>query len=197
LLFVGLTGGIGAGKSEAAAACERLGAAVLSSDRVVHDLLEEVAVRDQLVERWGPRVAPGGVVDRAAVAELVFERPQELGWLEGVIFPRVGERIAAWRAGLERRGDAPEVAVVEVPLLFEAGIESAFDATVAVVAEEATRNRRAGGRDHRGLAGRMARQLTQDEKARRADFVVRNDGSLEDLERAMGNILETLRRAGS
>jgi dephospho-CoA kinase len=194
VLFVGLTGGIGSGKSEAAAACRRLGAAVLSTDEVVRELLKEDEVRDRLVERWGDGVLSDGRLDRDAIAEVVFERPEELAWLEGVLFPRVGLRVAAWRQSLERADDPPEVAVVEVPLLFEAGIEDAFDATVAVVAKEETRVRRAQERDHRGLAGRTARQLSQDEKARRADFVVRNDGTLEDLERSMREVIETLGR---
>jgi dephospho-CoA kinase len=192
LRFVGLTGGIGSGKSEAAAAARRLGAAVLSSDEVIHDLLAEPEVRKLLVERWGRRVLAGDEIDRAAVADVVFGAPEELTWLEGVLFPRVGERMAAWRAELERSEDPPPVAVVEVPLLFEAGIEAGFDATVAVVTEEEVRRERAGGRDHRGLEGRTARQLSQEEKARRADFVVRNDGTIEDLERAMGDVLDAL-----
>jgi dephospho-CoA kinase len=194
VLLVGLTGGIGSGKSEAIAACERLGAAVLSSDAVVHELLQEDEVRDLLVERWGDRVVSDGRLGRDAIAEVVFERPEELTWLEGVLFPRVGQRMAAWRERLERADDGPDVAVVEVPLLFEAGIADAFDATVAVVADEETRRRRAGDRGHRGLAGRTARQLSQEEKAQRADFVVRNDGTLEELEQSMREVLETLKR---
>jgi dephospho-CoA kinase len=133
------------------------------------------------------------VVDREAVAEIVFDQPEELAWLEGVLFPRVGERIAAWRSALERSDDRPDVAVVEVPLLFEAGIEQAFDATVAVVAGEDARSRRAEQRGHRGMGGRLERQLSEEEKSRRADHVVRNDGSIADLERSIRALLETLR----
>lgn len=192
MLFVGLTGGIGSGKSEALAACKRLGAAVLSSDDVVHELLSTNGVRELLAERWGGRVVAGNRIDRDAIAGIVFEQPQELEWLEGVLFPRVGERIAAWRAALERSEDEPRVAVVEVPLLFEAGIEDAFDATVAVVAGEENVRRRTGERSHRNVGGRLARQLSQDEKAARADYVIRNDGTLDQLEAATREVLEKL-----
>jgi dephospho-CoA kinase len=193
LLFVGLTGGIGSGKSEALAACERLGAAVLSSDQVVHELLSTDEVRELLAARWGSKVAANDGVSREAVAEIVFERPEELAWLESVLFPRVGERMAAWRAELERQAERTEVGVVEVPLLFEAGVEAAFDATVAVISEEGLRQERAATRDHRALGGRQARQLSQDEKASRADYVVRNDGTLAELEQAMKKVLDEIR----
>jgi dephospho-CoA kinase len=188
VIFVGLTGGIGSGKSEALAAFERLGVPTLSTDAVVHELLGTDEVRELLHERWGDRVLADGEVDRAAVAAIVFERPEELAWLEGTIFPRVGERMAAWRAQLE--GD---VGVVEVPLLFEAGIEGAFDAVVAVVADEALREERAADRGHEGLEGRSGRQLSQQEKADRADHVLRNDGTILDLEAAVGEVLAALR----
>lgn len=190
MLFVGLTGGIGSGKSEALAALGRLGVPTLSSDAVVHELLGTDEVRRLLHERWGDRVLADREVDRAAVATIVFERPEELSWLEGTLFPRVGERMMAWRAGLEAGHD---VAVVEVPLLFEAGIEAAFDVTVAIVADEGVRAERAAGRGHEGLEGRGSRQLSQEEKARRADYVIRNDGTIPDLEAAVREVLAELR----
>jgi dephospho-CoA kinase len=190
MLFVGLTGGIGSGKSEALAAFTRLGVPTLSTDAVVHDLLVAPDVRDLLHGRWGDRVLADGEVDRAAVATIVFDRPEELAWLESTLFPRVGERMVAWRTGLEGQHD---VAVVEVPLLFEAGIEGAFDATVAVLADEALREERAGARGHEGVEGRTGRQLSQDEKAERADHVIRNDGTISDLEAAVAAVLAELR----
>jgi dephospho-CoA kinase len=196
LLFVGLTGGIGSGKSEALAAFERLGAAVLSSDAVVHDLLGSEEVRDLVAGRWGEQVLADGNVDREAVAQIVFGKPDELSWLEGVLFPRVGVRIAEWRTGLERASDGPQIAVVEIPLLFEAGIEGGFDTTVAVVAGEEERRRRAEERGHLGIEGRTSRQLSEEEKASRADHVVRNDGTLADLERVIGDLLKQLRAEG-
>src|SRR5437870_8133457 len=95
--FVGLTGGLGAGKSTALAALERLGAATLSTDQVVHDLYaHDDGVRAAVVERWGADVAPGGHVDRAAIATKVFADPAERAWLEQLLWPRVGAAVKAW-----------------------------------------------------------------------------------------------------
>src|SRR6185503_6006479 len=99
-LTIGLTGGIAAGKSEALAAFSRLGAATLSSDAVVHELLDSEPLRGRLVERWGPEVAPDDVVDRAKVGQIVFADPDQLTWLEQQVHPLVGERIGAWLTGL-------------------------------------------------------------------------------------------------
>jgi dephospho-CoA kinase len=189
--FVGLTGGIGAGKSEALAAFARLGAATLSTDQVTHELLADPEVRDALIERWGEGVAPDGEVDRGRVAEIVFADSGELAWLESQLHPRVGAHVLGWREQLE---PGTEVAVVEVPLLFEAAMENAFDATVAVVADDRVRERRLRERGQAGLAGREDRQLDQAEKSNRADHVLRNDGTLEELERAAATVLEELGR---
>jgi dephospho-CoA kinase len=189
MLTIGLTGGIAAGKSEALAAFERLGAATISSDAVVHELLDSEPLLGRLRERWGEEVAPGGKVDRNRIGEIVFADPEELTWLETQIHPLVGERIGAWLAALPQ---GTEVAVVEVPLLFEAGMEGAFDTTVAVVAAEAVRRERAEARGHALLGEREARQLEQGEKAARAAHTIRNDGTVEDLERALSALIDTL-----
>jgi dephospho-CoA kinase len=190
-LKIGLTGGIAAGKSEALKAFARLGAATLSSDAVVHELLESEPLRKRLAERWGPEVIASGGVDRAKIGEIVFAQPEELSWLEEQIHPLVQEQTAGWLLALPA---ATEVAVVEVPLLFEAGSDKAFDATVAVVTADEVRRERAAARGHALVDEREARQLTQPEKAERADHVIENDGSVEDLERALSALLEKLRR---
>lgn len=189
-LKIGLTGGIAAGKSEALAAFGRLGAATLSSDAVVHELLESESLRASLVERWGEEVAPDGVIDRTRIGEIVFADPEELAWLESQIHPLVAERMVAWLTELPPE---TELAVVEVPLLFEGGREAVFDATVAVVAAEELRRARAEARGHALVDEREARQLSQAEKAERADHVVANDGSVEDLERALSALIDKLR----
>ncbi len=189
-LTIGLTGGIAAGKSEALAAFARLGAATLSSDAVVHQLLESEPLQGRLVERWGERVAPGGKIDRGAIGSIVFADPEELTWLERQVHPLVGEKTAAWLQALPA---ATEVAVVEVPLLFEVGRDEIFDTTVAVVTGDEVRRTRAEARGHALVDEREARQLSQEEKATRAEHVVRNDGTVEDLERSLSALLDKLR----
>ena len=191
--FVGLTGGIGAGKSEALAVFKRRGVPVLSTDEVAHGILDDDQVREALVERWGEEIAPGGSVDRDRVGEIVFADRDELAWLESVTHPRVGAKVLEWRQSL---GPEVEIAVVEVPLLFEAAMEGAFDATLAVVAGDEIRDTRLRERGQAGLAGREDRQLDQAEKERRADHVIRNDGSLEELDREVNNLIDQLRQGG-
>lgn len=190
-LKIGLTGGIAAGKSEALKAFARLGAATLSSDAVVHELLEGEPLRGLLAERWGPEVVADGVLDRAKIGAIVFADPEQLSWLEEQIHPLVRQRTGEWLLSLPAE---TEVAVVEVPLLFEAGNDEVFDTTVAVVAADEVRRERAAARGHALVDEREARQLTQTEKAERAGHVVENDASVEDLERALSALLAKLRR---
>ena len=190
-LTIGLTGGIAAGKSTALMAFERLGAATMSSDAVVHELLDSEPLLGRLRERWGEDVAPSGTVDRARVGEIVFADPDELGWLEAQVHPLVGERIGAWLTSLPVE---TEIAVVEVPLLFESGMEGAFDTNVAVVTSDDVRRRRAEARGHALVDEREARQLDQAEKAERAAHVIENDGSVDELERALATLVEKLNR---
>jgi dephospho-CoA kinase len=159
----------------------------------VHELYASAEVRDLVVARWGAGVAPGGVVDRAAVAARAFEAADERAWLESVLWPLVGARTAAWREQVLAQDPPPPAAVNEVPLLFEAGLEAAFDATIVVVAPEQLRAERAGERGHAAIAQRTSRQLSQQEKASRATYVVENDGSVEDLERKLSEVLAKLR----
>ncbi|HWI72633.1 MAG TPA: dephospho-CoA kinase [Baekduia sp.] len=191
--FVGLTGGLGSGKSTALAALARLGAATISTDAVVHELYGSDEVRSAVVERWGPEVVgPDGVVDRGAIARRVFADPAEREWLEGLLWPLVGQRVWSFRTGQEAADPAPKAAVVETPLLFEAGMHQMYDATIAVVADEDIRRARAAARGHEAVDERAARQLSQDEKAQRATFVVHNDGTEADLEAALSSVLAKL-----
>ena len=187
--LIGLTGGIAAGKSEALRILADLGAETVSTDGLVHELLGTAAVRDALVDRWGPEVAPGGEIDRAAVAAVVFERRDELRWLEVLLHPLVRDRVREWAGGLP---EGTAVAVVEVPLLFEGDMAPTFDATVTVVAADEQRMARAAARGHGSLEARDGRQLSQEEKAAKATYVVENHGSVADLEAELARLYPAL-----
>ena len=188
---VAVTGGIGAGKSEALAAFGRRGAETVSADELVHTLYRDDAdVRAALLERWGERVFRGPDVDRAAIAQIVFADPDELSWLEALLHPKVVEAQARWLGELAGRDDPPAVAVAEIPLLYETGGEQRFDAVVVVTAPEEVRASRA----RVPLADRSRRLLPDDEKARRADFVYVNDGGLEELDAFVADVLARVER---
>jgi dephospho-CoA kinase len=136
-------------------------------------------------------VAPAGApTDRGRIGGIVFADPEQLTWLESKLHPAVGAATAAFVAGLP---EDTEFAVVEVPLLFEGGREKVFDTTVSIVAAEDVRRERAAARGHALVDAREARQLTQEEKAERAEHVVVNDGSVADLEVALSALLAKLR----
>jgi dephospho-CoA kinase len=190
--FVGLTGGLGAGKSEALRTLGEQGAATLSTDALVHELLETDELRDIVVARLGEAVATNGALDRSLIAERVFGDDEAREWLEGELWPRVGRRVSEWKEEVDALEPPPRAAVVEVPLLFESGMEGVFDATIAVIADEAVRAERAGARGHASVDERGGRQLPQEEKAQKADYTVRNDGTLEELRETLSRVLARL-----
>jgi dephospho-CoA kinase len=183
-LAVALTGGIAAGKSEALRAFAGHGAAVISTDDVVHRLYrEDEGLQAALRDRWGDRVFGEGEVKRSEIGRIVFTDRDELAWLECELHPRVRAATDAWLA--EQTAD---VAVAEIPLLFETGGEKRFDRVVVVTAPPDVREAR---RD--GVAEREGRLVPENEKVRRADFCYVNDGSLEDLDAWVAGVLEELR----
>jgi dephospho-CoA kinase len=187
---VAVTGGIGAGKSEVLRAFARHGAAVISSDDIVHELLrEDHEVKRAVVERLGGQVlGADGAIDRAKVGRIVFSDPQALRWLEELLHPRVVARYLRWREELAELPEPPAVSVTEVPLLYEVGGETSFDKVVAVTASPDARIAR-----HIGpLRERESRLLPDEEKVRRADFVYVNDGSLEELDAFVSDLVARL-----
>jgi dephospho-CoA kinase len=178
-LAVAITGGIGAGKSEALAAFERHGAATISSDAVVHELYEEPEVQAALRERFGTS-------DRQEVRDLAVADRSALLWLEQLLHPRVMARTDAWRDELSQLPEPPALAVNEVPLLYEAGAEGRFDAVVVITAPRELRAER------RQLDEREERLIPEEEKVRRADFSYVNDGSLDELDAFVAGVVSTL-----
>lgn len=177
-----MTGGIAAGKSTVLALLEQAGVPTLSADRAVHEVYEQPELIQLVSGRLGEGVIKDGQVDRDAVAEAIFSEPEARSWLEQIIWPRVGQKIIDFRKHWEAVEDPPKIVVVEVPLLFEAGMDQAFDFTVAVVADKDARFSRAAERGDVEVEGREERQMPQDEKRERADLTIENDGTLDALE---------------
>jgi dephospho-CoA kinase len=180
-----VTGGIGAGKSEALKAFARHGAATISSDEIVHDLLRsDDEVLAALRERWGDRVIGQEGADRAAIAAIVFADPGELAWLEGLLHPRVVREYLAWR---ERQ--TAGVTVSEIPLLYETGGEQRFDGVVVITAPPEVRAERA----RIAPDERERRLIPDEEKVKRADFAYVNDGTVEELDAFVADVLARVR----
>jgi dephospho-CoA kinase len=129
-----------------------------------------------------------GTSDKARIRERVVGDREALVWLEGLLHPRVLERTEAWRDELAQRPDPPAIAVNEVPLLYEAGAERRFDAVVVITAPRELRATRAGDR----LDEREQRLIPEEDKVDRADFSYVNDGSLEELDAFVADVVRTL-----
>jgi dephospho-CoA kinase len=186
---VAITGGIGAGKSETLKAFARHGAATISSDEIVHRLLrEDDEVKQAIVDRLGRIVLRRGEIDRSRVANIVFRDREKLAWLEGLLHPRVSAVYLQWR----EEQDAP-VTATEVPLLFEAGTASNFDAVVVVTAPDDARR----ARSEAATTDREARLIPDEEKVRQADFAYVNDGSLDELDEFVADVVDQLSRRAS
>jgi dephospho-CoA kinase len=187
-LAVAITGGIGAGKSAALEAFERHGAATISSDEIVHRLLRaDPEVRRQLVERFGSGVLGRDGTDRAALAGIVFNDPEQLKWLEELLHPKVVREHLAWREEVARSASPPPATVTEVPLLYETGGETRFDVVVVITAPQQLRAARRPAAD-----ARETRLLPDDEKVRRADYAYVNDGTLEELDAFAADVMAQL-----
>jgi dephospho-CoA kinase len=187
---VAVTGGIGAGKSETLRAFARHGAAVISSDEIVQELLrEDREIREAVVGRLGEGVlGADGYIDRGKVGRLVFSDPEALRWLEGLLHPRVVARYLRWRDELAKLPDPPAVSVTEVPLLYEVGGQSRFDKVVVVTASPEVRIARRLG----PMRDRERRFLSDEEKAKRADFVYVNDGTRAELDEFVAGVVAVL-----
>jgi dephospho-CoA kinase len=186
---VAITGGIGAGKSEALKAFARHGAATVSSDEIVHHLLRRPEVRDAVVARMGHGiVSPAGEIERGALATVVFNDREALAWLEELLHPLVSAEYLQWREQLAELPDAPSVAVTEVPLLYETGGDARFDKVVVITAPSKLRR----ARSEVAVDDREARLLPDSEKVQRADFSFKNTGSLEELDAFVKSVLAEL-----
>jgi dephospho-CoA kinase len=202
MLLVGLTGGIGTGKSTVARMLEKRGAVVFDADVLARQAVAPGTPGfDKVVERFGPNVlAPGGGLDREALASIVFSDPAARRDLEGIVHPEVRRMFAE---GCEEYRDSDRVVVFSAPLLVETGMHTAFDLLIVVSAPVATqieRLMRGRGMAERDVQARIAAQLPLEAKAEVADVLVGNEGTLEDLEGRVERVwrdLDAQARAGA
>lgn len=186
---VAITGGIGAGKSEALAAFARHGAATVSSDEIVHHLLRRDEVKRSIIAKLGNgMVGPDGEIDRGALGTAVFNDHDALLWLEGLLHPLVSAEYLQWREDLAKLPNSPRVTVTEVPLLYEVGGETRFDKVVAITAPRQLRR----ARSEAAVDERESRLLPEAEKVKRADYVYVNTGSLDDLDAFVASVMREL-----
>ena len=186
---VAITGGIGAGKSEALAAFARHGAATVSSDEIVHHLLRREDVKRAVVGRMGNGiVAPDGEIDRGALATVVFNDRDALRWLEELLHPLVTAEYMKWRDDLAALPNPPAVCVTEVPLLYEAGGQDRFDKVVVVTAPSKLRR----ARSFVVADDRESRLIPDAEKVKLADYLFSNTGTLEELDAFVASVMHDL-----
>ena len=188
---VAITGGIGAGKSEALAAFRRNGAATVSSDEIVHRLLRREDVFQLVVKRFGNGVVgPDGRLDQGAIGTVVFNEREQLTWLEQLLHPLVAAEYLDWRDQLARLPVPPRVCVTEVPLLYETGAEGRFDRVVVITAPGEVRRERSAV----AVDGREERLLPDDAKVERADYSYVNTGTVEELDEFVRSVMDDLTR---
>jgi dephospho-CoA kinase len=186
---VAITGGIGAGKTEALRAFARHGAATVSSDEIVHHLLQREEVKQAIVGRMGNGVvAPSGEIDRGALGTVVFNDRDALDWLEQLLHPLVSAEYLQWRDDLAKLPNAPRVSVTEVPLLYETGGEARFDTVVVITAPKQLRRMRS----EVATDDRESRLIPDREKVERADYTFKNLGSLEELDAFVESVMRDL-----
>jgi dephospho-CoA kinase len=187
---VAITGGIGAGKSEALRAFARHGAATVSSDEIVHHLLRRPDVREAIVARMGLGVVDPETdeIDRGALGTVVFNDRDSLTWLEQLLHPLVAAEYLQWREQLAALENAPQVCVTEVPLLYESGGEARFDRVVVITAPAKLRR----ARSEVATEEREARLIDDREKVKRADYSYKNVGTPEELDAFVASVMHDL-----
>lgn len=193
MLKIGLTGGIGSGKSEVSRRLAARGAVVIDADRIAREVVEPGTVGlARVVAAFGDEVLrPDGSLDRERLGAIVFADSDRLAVLNSIVHPLVGERVAE----LQARAPADAIVVYDVPLLVENNLAPMYDAVIVVDASDEVRVARLA--EHRGMSesdarARIAAQAGRDERLRAAHIVIPNEGTLEELEAQVGEVWQDL-----
>lgn len=182
---IAITGGLACGKTAVCRILRKLGATVVSADDIVHQLLSpDTPIGKKVIDLIGTEIIENNTINRSKLAKRVFNQPELLKSLEEILHPAVKEEIEKQYLEAQNQGDAA-LFVAEIPLLFESRTHFPFDAVVAVIADADTcqeRFKQKSGQDTDEWIRRMQEQIDPAEKAARADFVIINNGSLEETE---------------
>lgn len=193
---VAITGGVSCGKSLVCKFLQELGAYVVNADQIVHQLLTpDTVLGQQVIELLGSSILVNGKIDRSKTAEIVFLNPRLLNYLENLLHPPVYKEIEKQFHDCQQQPDPPPLFVAEIPLLFESGGERYFDKTVAVIADRELcqeRYRMESGHEREDFNRRMARQMLPEEKGKRADFIIVNNNTLNELKQKSKNLFDQL-----
>ncbi len=187
---VGLTGGIGAGKSTVSAFFAQLGAKIISSDKIAQQLLDRSDIQEQLIKIFGEAVVKSEITDRKYLSEQVFLDPALRLKLEALIHPEVRKEV---EAAFSQVAD-DEIAINEVPLLFEVDLVDKYDFVISVLAEKEERLNRAQARglSRADAVARMSVQVEDKERISKSDFIIKNDSDLDALSRQVKEVWEQL-----
>jgi dephospho-CoA kinase len=191
MLRIGLTGGIGSGKSTIAAMLREMGVPVIEADDLAHEVTQRgEAAYDEIVNSFGKEILQeNGEIDRPRLAEAVFGSKEKLDRLNRIVHPRVLERAEKWLG--ERRREGAAIAVVEAPLLMEAGFHRRFDRLVVVWCRREQQEERLGSRgmEQEDAERRMAAQMPVEAKKRLANDLIDNSGTLEETRRQVEQLV--------
>ncbi|MBS0654321.1 MAG: dephospho-CoA kinase [Verrucomicrobia bacterium] len=192
---IAVTGGLSSGKTTVCRMFQQLGAYIVNADQITHQLLSsDTSLRQQLITFLGDAILTDGLIDRSKMAKVVFESPALLRKAEELIHPRVSERIEQeWQKAVSEQ--KYPLFIVEIPLLFEASMQHGYDASIAVVSEEAACIKRFCMSGEHGKAeyfSRASRQLPQSEKAKKAVYIINNDGTLPELKEKVASLYHVI-----
>lgn len=197
MLVVGITGSIGSGKTVLASMLQEKGAEVLDADLIAHEVVSrESPGRQAVIDKFGESVfQENGEIDRKKLARIVFDNPEKLKMLNQIVHPLVIARVNSRLEEISKEKPR-SVALIDAPLIVEAGMRKMFDLLVVVVAREELRLARATalGLTTDEIRARDRAQMPQEEKIRYADYIIENEGSLEELRRKADDLWELLQK---
>lgn len=195
LLKIAVTGGLASGKTTVCRLLKANKAYILSADDIAHRLLSpDKHIGKQVLERFGPEILHENTLDRKKIAEIVFNKREELNWLEHLIHPAIINEIKHHFESV-KNNEKYLFFVVEIPLLYEIDAENFFNFVIAVIADDSIcqdRYQQTAGKTPAEWRQRMARQLPQEVKAARADFTIINNGSIEELQNQVTHIIKEI-----